>query len=303
MKILFVFRQDVSSGRPVQAYPHSFVRELETLGHDVTQAGEGHTVQSIQQLNLRDFDLLIEMENGRNREGKLEFQCVIMYNGKLPSILIGIDQHGNPDLHRDISPNYDHVFFAVWRRRDLFTGHESAHWCPNSTDPFWFDADKYADINQEFTFGFHSSKGGIYRAARLVEICQANGYTYDVRTVTRPGRHRWPMFPQALAACSNLFNCGQKHDGPNLRVLESMAMRRPLLNDIDELDGMSKLFEDGVHYIGYHRHEKDDLEEKVKWLLEHRIEATLIARRAHEEVMAKHTVRNRVQQILEVVGQ
>ena len=301
MKICLVFRQDVRRDGPVECYPRSALRALTTSNYEVTTVGEGHDIQFIDQLDEKDFDFLIEIENGRNGNGELPFQQAVE-NWSIPSAVWLIDSHGHPDLHQLVAKSYKHVFFAVWAKRDLYVNHPSAHWAPCATDLKWFSHRHFTNIPLQFDFGFFGSRGGLPRAAPLKQVCERNSWSYDIRQVTKPRRHKWPMCGEAMAACKNLFNHGQKHDGPNQRVMESMAMRRPLITDgTDDRDGMDRLFVSGYHYIGYESYRYADLEEKCKWVMDHPTEAQDIADRAFEEIRAKHTVASRVNQIMEVL--
>jgi hypothetical protein len=303
MRICLAFRQDVRLDGPVECYARSALESLEKE-HEVVAVGEGHKIASINELVQTDYDCLIEIENGRNSKGDLAFQQ-FDHPWSIPSAVWLIDSHGHPDWHKKVARKYDHVFFAVWARRELFTKHSSAHWCPNATDFKWFnefDDNLLGDVEPETDFGFFGSKGGLNRADPLKEICIKNGWSYDIRQVTKPHKHKWPQCARAMATCHNLFNHGQKHDGPNQRVMESMAMHRPLLTDsTDETDGMDALFEEGRHYIGYGSYDYEDLEEKCKWVMQHPELAYRIAASAYWEVKEHHQVSNRMAQIMEVL--
>jgi hypothetical protein len=213
-----------------------------------------------------------------------------------------IDTHGQPTLHKRLAENYDHVFFAVQSRRDVFAKHKSAHWCPNFTDIEKFNGDNWDLVETKFDFGFFGSKGGLKRTVPLVDVCEKRDWKYDIRQVGVPWKHRWPRTQQAMAGCNALFNHGQKHDGPNLRVMESMAMNSPLITDVDPLDGMNDLFEEGVHYLGYEAYTYKGLEKAMNFTIEFPEQAARIASAAYREVREKHLVGNRIEQILEVVN-
>lgn len=263
--------------------------------------GWGTEIQTLDSIRheLGKFDLILEIESGRNPDGSFSY-LVPDYSRTLPPTAVWfIDSHGNPTLHKRLAPAYDHVFFAVWNKRDLFADHRSAHWCPNATDLDHF----YPDYNRpiEFDFGFFGSKGGLARANPLLEICEEQGWSYDIRQVGKVYRHRWPYTCEAMQACRNLFNHGQKHDGPNQRVIESMAVKRPLITDIDPNSGMCKLFDPGKHFIPYDTNYWD-LESKLKWAMLYPDKAEEIADEAYKLVCEKHTITNRVDQMLEVIN-
>ncbi len=295
MRIAVVFRADYGSdGLPVPAYPWSYVAAFREMGHEV------EAITRPEQDWSESPDLVLEIENGRDENGELPFR-VAKAGGLfgVPSAVLLIDSHGHPDLHAEIAKRYSNVFFAVWSRRDLFAGHHRAHWCPNATDLHYFGAENFQHITPEFDVGFFGSKKGLDRARDLVDVCKLNGWTYDVRQVaSNRNPNRWPATGEAMAKCRVLFNRSQKHDGPNQRVMESMAMGRPLLCDFDARDGMRQLFTPEEHYMPYTN--AAGIEWTMKALQDGNL-AHKIASAARREVEAKHLVKHRAAQILEVV--
>lgn len=296
MRILVARNRIYWRDRPVETYSSSMVRSLRELGHEVLD------VPKPRRNNYDGIDLVIDVDCGRNEKGELVWQGT---TGRLPvpSAVMFIDSHGYPGLHRVVGKNYDHVFFAVWDKRDLFADHPSAHWCPNFTDRRWFDGKIYGDPFdfQHFDFGFFGSKGGLDRAKPMMEIANNNKWKAVARQVSPGNKHRWPETQQAMAQCRNLFNHGQKHDGPNLRVMESMLMHRPLISDQDPRSGMDKLFVPWEEYVPYEAYTYKGLEDAMGFLIKNRDVGQEIATRAYENVMSNHLVENRINQILEVV--
>ena len=245
---------------------------------------------------IRQADLFLDLDCGRNSKGDLAFQTE---KPPIPSAVRYIDTHGHPSLHKRQAKFYDHVFFAVWDKRDIFTKHPSAHWCPNASDAHYFYKDILPEEHESrpFDVGFFGSKGGIDRADTLKEICARHVWKADVREIGKNG-NRWPRTSEAMAQCKVLFNHGQKHDGPNQRVIESMLMERPLLSDRDSRDGMSKLFEEGEHYLSYNS--DAELADNLSWCLREPSLANSMAKRAYTLAYEKHQVKHRVEQILEV---
>jgi len=295
VKIMVTRNSVIYKDQPVETYSRSIIRVLRELGHEVVDTQKGLDV------NYNGIDLLLDLDCGRNSKGELIWQG---QEGKLPvkSAVIFIDSHGYPSMHHRLSPHYDHVFFAVWRKRDLFTKHPSAHWCPNFTDLKWFDGRDYMNRNIEeetFDYGFFGSKGGLSRADPMKEIAERNNWKVDIRQVGAQYKHQWPFTSVAMSACKVLFNHSQKSDGPNLRVFESMLMLRPLICDQDPRSGLDKLFKPWAHYIPYQR-DYSGLEEAMHWAIDHPVEAKIIADAAYTEVRQKHLVGNRIEQILEV---
>ena len=193
------------------------------------------------------------------------------------------------------------MFFAVWDKRDIFTHHSSVHWCPNASDAKYFDRYILPELHESrpFDIGFFGSKGGIDRADVLKPMAARHAWTVDIREIGKNG-NRWPRTAESMSQCKVLYNRGQKHDGPNQRVIESMLMQRPLVTDRDPRDGMMELFTEGEHYLGYGS--ESELANNIEWCLREPSLAGSMAKRAYELAESKHQVKHRVEQILEVCG-
>jgi hypothetical protein len=301
-EIILGCRRDLDKrGNPIITYSDSTHQALIDLRHSVTLMGEGHQYKTFSDMSTSFLDrqaLFLDLDCGRNKEGKLAFHCQDE-RAPTPSAVRWTDSHGYPSYHKRASVNYDHVFFAVWARRELFVKHPSAHWSPCASDAAYFDKDITQVEARPFDVGFFGSKGGLSRADSLKEVCARHNWTTDVREIGK-NRTRWPATALAMADCKVLFNHSQKHDSPNQRVIESMLMCRPLVNDIDSTDGMSLLFEPGTHYLPYANNA--ELANQIGWCLRDPSLASSMARRGYEEAYNKHQVKHRVEQILEVTG-
>ena len=299
--ILGCRKQTDKRGNPVLSYTDSTRDALISLGHTVISMGEGHQYEKFSDVPSKLLDsqaLFIDIDDGRNSKGKLVFHCQ-EEKAPIPSAVRFVDTHGYPSLHKRMAKNYDHVFFAVWDKRDIFTHHTSVHWCPNASDAKHFYKGILPEVHDSrpFDVGFFGSKGGIDRADVLGPMGERNKWKVDVREIGRSGG-RWPKTAEAMAHCKVLFNRNQKHDGPNQRVIESMLMERPLITDRDPRDGMSELFTEGEHYLGYDS--DSELANNIQWCLREPSLALSMARRSYTLAVAKHQVKHRVEQILEV---
>lgn len=302
--IILGYRQDTDKrGAPITTYSNSTHAALLELGHQVEPMGEGHKYTGFDDMLdglIRQTDLFIDLDCGRNEKGDLPFHCTEK-RAPVPSAVRFIDTHGHPSFHKRAAKNYDHVFFAVWDKRDLFTNHDSVHWCPNASDAKYFYKDLLPDLHESrpMDIGFFGSKGGLDRADTLKEIATRHTWKADIREIGKNG-NRWPRTAEAMSRCKVLFNRGQKHDGPNQRVIEAMLMDRPLVSDKDPRDGMDKLFEYGEHYLPYGS--DAELANNVEWCLREPSMAGAMAKRAYQEAYDKHQVKHRVAQILEVAN-
>ena len=91
----------------------------------------------------------------------------------------------------------------------------------------------------------------------------------------------------------------------NMRVFEAMSCGALLLTDrLPVESGIDLLFAEGQHYLGYAT--GDELEDRLRWALDHLEERRAIAQRAYALVHAQHTYRHRmsavVQQSLPLMG-
>ena len=304
MNIVLGYRQDTDKrGVPTMTYSNSTHRALLDLGHMVLPMGEGHRYKTFSDLSkgtLSESELFIDLDCGRNEKGDLPFHCTAE-RAPIPSAVRFIYTHGHASYHKRTAKFYDHVFFAVWDKRDIFTNHDSVHWCPNASDAKYFDRYILPELHESrpFDIGFFGSKGGIDRADVLKPMAARHAWTADIREIGKNG-NRWPRTAEAMSMCKVLYNRGQKHDGPNQRVIESMLMQRPLVTDRDPRDGMMELFTEGEQYLGYSS--ESELANNIEWCLREPSLAGSLAKRAYDCAIAKHQVKHRVEQILEVCG-
>lgn len=82
-----------------------------------------------------------------------------------------------------------------------------------------------------------------------------------------------------------------------VRVYEMMGMKRPLV--ANRTPDLMRLFKDGVHFLGFDN--LDEAEQQVNYLLEHPEYADEMANTAYNEVMAKHTWKHRIDEMLELI--
>ena len=303
MKILVAHNGKMYDSQPIETYARSMVRVLRERGHEVIESPKS---PPIARAVYKEVDFLLDIDCGRDDKGQLRWHGE-QSKPDCPSAVYLIDSHGYPEMHQKLARKYDHVFFAVWDKRDLFASHKSAHWCPNFTDAKWFDRELFEGSRLHYDFGFFGSKGGLDRANPMKEVAERYGWKVRIDQIRRPEKHRWPHTGQAMYECNYLFNHGQKHDGPNLRVMESMLVGRTLINNSDNRDGMSKLFEPYVHYVPFGEFKDgvyncDNLKDAMLFCRNNPVSAKLIANHAYNEVKAKHLVGNRIDQILEAVN-
>lgn len=297
-KIVVNYRKDFQRGEEIETYAKAFAYYLSKT-HEVLATEIRTNIPNTDFINFdSNIEWIIDLDAGRDTQGNFSFSLPDTPHKSKRAVWF-IDSHGQSTLHKRLAEHYDAVFFAVWARRDLFANHPNANWLPCCTDVRWFSPLYVGTPEIKYDWGFFGSKHGLDRADKLKEYCEKLGYTYDIREVARTFTHKWPHTGQAMAACRNLFNRGQKHDSPNQRVMESMLIGAPLLTNIDSTDGMHLLFDDGEHYIGY---TDDTLEDRMKWMMEHRRECAIISKAAQQRVLDRHTMDKRVAAMCEVLN-
>ncbi len=87
----------------------------------------------------------------------------------------------------------------------------------------------------------------------------------------------------------------------NFRTFQAMACGAVLLTERIG-NGLSELFQEGVHYVGYDRGQVDQIVEAVAAYRDRPTEGEAIAEAGYRRVMEAHTSRHRAERILEVLA-
>lgn len=296
MKILFAYYRYYSANKQIPTYGMCMVRELRALGHDVIEIDKKR-FDDVEK--YKRFDLLIDLDSGRNTKGEYDWHLAAG-PVPIPSVAYFIDTHGKAEIHAMVAARVDHVFFAPWVKRDVFSDHESAHWAPCATDFTYFNLGQRVD-EPKYNFGFFGSKGGLGRADPMIEICKKHGFTYDVRQIASQYKVAWPHTGEAMGNCEALFNHGQKHDDPNQRVMESIAVGRVLITPSDIRSGIGHLFEPWQDYIPYTPYSCEGLERAMLFVGRKPEACEKIAQNAYNKVARNHLIKHRIKQIMEVI--
>lgn len=112
------------------------------------------------------------------------------------------------------------------------------------------------------------------------------------------GQRRFQDAARIYAKSKICLNVSMKED-LNMRCFEVMGAGGFLLTDY--VPYIEELFEDGKHLVLYRS--VDEAVDKAKYYLSHDSEREKIAQAGYEEVMAKHTIDKRVDEILKKVGE
>lgn len=227
-------------------------------------------------------DLLLTIQSGLGAIAGIE-RC------GTPSAYISVDTwHDLAELL--YARHYSFVFAAQKSAIPLLeaTGAPRVHWLPLACDP---QVHSPAHGKERFDFAFVGScKPGLHdeRIRRLETL----GSEFSVAVADALSQeHMCSAYAEARAAFNSSLN-GEL----NMRVFETLCMRKPLLTDRgDDDNGLLELFQDGVHLLTYR---DEDLLDKAKILAHDAALRARLAAAAHQEVVTKHTYLHRVDSLL-----
>lgn len=192
------------------------------------------------------------------------------------------------DLVFVFHPGYDTEFRAA--------GHPGAHFIPHAIEPSLFEGE---ELGRMFEIGWvGQTQGPLYRAReRLLPELSRSFRMNDWRR-----RHEPEEMARVYLQSRIVVNIA-RDDFPqdaNMRAFEVMAAGALLLTSLPtELSQIG--FEDGVHFVGFHR-EAEIAPLVRKYLLEESARQR-IAELARDKVLREHSYERRVETILELAKQ
>jgi spore maturation protein CgeB len=159
---------------------------------------------------------------------------------------------------------------------------------PVAVDPAYFKGER----NEVYDISFVGKAYPGHRRYEVLRLVKENfGNVYV-------GRERQYDMGKIYLSSKIVVNRSLRRD-LNVRVFEAMAAGAMLITNRDA-DGLNELFQENIHLVCYESN--DELISKIRYYLEHDEERREIARKGHEEVMAKHTYQVRTREILRRVG-
>ncbi len=207
----------------------------------------------------------------------------------IPRVAYFIDTHINLDSHIQAAKRFDIVFLAQRKYIDAFkdSGIKHVFWLPLACDPE-IHGKKNVDVIREIGF-VGSITPAHQRRKQLLEHLDANGCKVDVQ------RLFLEEMTEHFSASKIGFNNAIKDD-LNMRVFEALCSGTMLLTD--KADGLTEFFEDKKHLVIYN---DSDIAKTAKHYLANDDERLAIAEAGRKEVLANHTYRHRVEQIIKTV--
>ncbi|MBI3118761.1 MAG: glycosyltransferase, partial [Candidatus Hydrogenedentes bacterium] len=213
-----------------------------------------------------------------------------------PKLAYLIDTHIATELRVDMARKFDVVFVAQKGQIEHFrqAGIKSIYWLPLACDP---------ELHAVGEQGGPRSKR-IYDVAYVGSLSTTEGERRPkllAAVAERFPNHRigkfWPEEMARIYARSKIVVNACHNRDVNMRVFEGMASGALLITD--EADGLEDLFEEGKHFVVYHR--DDDLLDLIAYYLEHEEEREQIAGAGQKLVLRNHTYRRRFDLMLSVI--
>lgn len=202
-----------------------------------------------------------------------------------------IDVHQDIQSRLQLSRFFDSVFVAQKDYVSMFqgVGHQNTHWLPLACDP-----------------GVHHAPAGTkyFDVGFVGKLSQRGTPRYEILTTVLPryqtndyNRFYTPHDMSKVYGQSKIvFNASINGD-LNMRFFEALASGALLVTDRIE-NGLTELFEEDVHYVGYSTIE--EAIEKIDYYLSNDAERSRIATEGQTVAFEQHTYRHRWDQIMQL---
>lgn len=203
-----------------------------------------------------------------------------------PSVWWAIDTHLNFDRCLQKALRCDMIFSAQKDGVEKFHNHGiNAEWLPLACDP---DLHRLHQVGKKFDWCFVGHLIGNERQSHLNRLQQefTNGFV---------GQRFFEEMAVTYSQSRVVFNRSIEND-INMRVFEALACGSLLVTNDLAANGLSELFQPGIHLVTYQT--EQELIDRVRYFLIHDEERERIAEAGRTEVLAKHTYRHRMEQIL-----
>lgn len=205
-----------------------------------------------------------------------------------PNAYWASDTHLGFDYRLSMARKFDHVFCAQKKAVGEFRerGIQNPIWLPHAVEPLAYPRKTFAAKKYDIAFVGHiNSQNRVEALDRLFK--EVPNFFY--------GQRLFNDAADIFAQSKIVFNISMLDD-LNMRTFEGMATGSMMLTN--RVPSIEDLFVDGKHLVLYD--DFDDMVEKARYYLAHDDEREAIAEAGYQEVIANHTIQNRVDKILEV---
>jgi GT2 family glycosyltransferase/tetratricopeptide (TPR) repeat protein/2-polyprenyl-3-methyl-5-hydroxy-6-metoxy-1,4-benzoquinol methylase len=205
-----------------------------------------------------------------------------------PAFFWAIDTHRSLARLAEQARSYDLVFAAQKEgaERLLSAGIAGCEWLPLACDP---EVHRRLTVDPEYDVAFI---GHVFPGPRQELLEQV------LRHFPRSfiGQVPHTEMCEAYSRARIVINCSLNND-LNMRVFEALSCGALLITDRLTANGQEELFQDRVHLVEYES-QKEALD-LIGYYLSHEDERRAIAEAGHQEVIARHTYRHRMERVLE----
>ncbi len=209
----------------------------------------------------------------------------------VPTACYLIDSHIHLEKHLEWSKHFDFVFIAQLEYLQIFRekGNINTFWLPLAADENVHS--KRSNV-KKYDVGFVGSINSAEHQRRKDLLDKINK-VYPVAFKRCFDVEMAELFSQSKI----VFNNSIRND-LNMRVFETLSIGSMLLTDKTKGTGQEIMFKDGEDLVTY---EDEEIEEKVKYYIEHDSEREKIAQRGNRISRNAHTYFHRTEELLDVV--
>jgi hypothetical protein len=206
----------------------------------------------------------------------------------IPIVFYSVDTHHHVDLHSTLAPIFDHILIA---QKDYIPQFARSN-TPMTWLPLWASRFVEASENKRYGATFVGNRNVKLNPGRVAFF---NTLEKKVPIHLDQGEY-WKIFPHSEI----VVNQTVKRD-LNFRVFEAMMCGAMLLTE-NSANGLTEIFQDGVHLALYEKDDTDDAAAKINMYLEDLPRTREIARAGREEILRAHLPIHRAQVVLKILS-
>lgn len=263
-----------------------FAPELRDMGHKVISCGTASHLDYVFTGPVVHIDALLRLlPEGFTpdrivwHDNSAPLNVLGLEDCSIPSVMYSVDTHHHFVLHSYLASSFDHVLVA---QKD-FMHHFKVRKTPCTWFPLW--ASEHIEPCSEKEYG------AVFVGTLCRELNPERVDFFEQLEKIAPIKVMQGHFPTIFPRAEIVVNQAVKGD-LNFRVFEAMMSGAMLLTESGG-NGLLELFQDGVHFITYSPRDARDASEKIHRLLSDPQRMRTIARQGREEVLAKHTAKQR----------